>query len=48
MAEYTLLNQINSPKDVKKLNASERKELAEEMRQAIINRVSKIGGHLEG
>ena len=46
MAEYTLLNQIKSPKDVKKLNASERKELAEEMRQAIINRVSKIGGHL--
>lgn len=46
MAEYELLNQIKSPKDVKKLNATERKELAAEMRQAIINRVSKVGGHL--
>lgn len=46
MTEYTILNKINSPADVKKLNADERKILAAEMRAAILNRVSKIGGHL--
>lgn len=46
MTEYTILNKINSPADVKKLYADERKILAAEMRAAILNRVSKIGGHL--
>ncbi|MCX4349827.1 MAG: 1-deoxy-D-xylulose-5-phosphate synthase [Alphaproteobacteria bacterium] len=46
MFDYEVLNKINSPADVKKLNAAERKELAAEMRAAILNRVSKIGGHL--
>lgn len=46
MSEYKILYGINSPADVKKLNPDERKELAVEMRQAILNRVSKIGGHL--
>ena len=46
MSDYEVLNKINSPADVKKLNAAERKELAAEMRAAILNRVSKIGGHL--
>ena len=45
MSDYEVLNKINSPADVKKLNAAERKELAAEMRAAILNRVSKIGGH---
>lgn len=46
MSDYEVLNKIDSPADVKKLNAAERKELAAEMRAAILNRVSKIGGHL--
>jgi len=46
MSDYEILNKINSPADVKKLNAAERNELAAEMRHAILNRVSKIGGHV--
>lgn len=40
------LEQITSPKDVKRLTVSELKKLADEIRDAIINRVSKNGGHL--
>lgn len=46
MSEFEILNKINSPEDVKKLDAAGRKTLATEMRQAILNRVSKIGGHV--
>lgn len=46
MSEFEILNKINSPVDVKKLDANGRKMLATEMRQAILNRVSKIGGHV--
>ena len=40
------LEKINSPKDIKQYTAQDRKKLAEEMRQAIIQRVSVHGGHL--
>jgi 1-deoxy-D-xylulose-5-phosphate synthase len=41
-----LLEQVNSPEDVKKLSGPERKALAEEIRQFILDSVSKTGGHL--
>lgn len=41
-----LLNQINSPQDLKKLNDDELRELAEELRQEMIDVVSVNGGHL--
>jgi len=41
-----LLDQINSPADVKRLSVPELKELAEEIRQFILDSVSKTGGHL--
>jgi len=40
------LEQINSPADVKRLSVPELKELAEEIRQFILDSVSKTGGHL--
>ena len=40
------LEQINSPSDLKKLSIPEMKKLAEEIRQEIVYRVSKNGGHL--
>ena len=40
------LAQINTPKDLKKLKISQLKVLAEEIRQVIIDAVSKNGGHL--
>lgn len=46
MLDYKILNKINSPKDLKTLDSAERQELAADMRQAILNRVSKKGGHL--
>ena len=46
MSNYEILSTINSPADVKKLNAATRSKLAAEMRAAILNRVSKIGGHV--
>lgn len=42
----TYLDTINSPQDVKKLNLEELDVLAEEVRAAILNRDSKIGGHV--
>jgi 1-deoxy-D-xylulose-5-phosphate synthase len=41
-----LLEQVNSPADVRKLSASQLKALAEEVRQFILTSVSKTGGHL--
>lgn len=43
---YEILNTINQPEDVKKLNIKELKMLAEEIREAILERDSKIGGHV--
>ena len=44
--DYSVLNQIKSPADVKKLNNAETKLLCEEIRSCIIETVSKNGGHL--
>ncbi|MDO8444739.1 MAG: 1-deoxy-D-xylulose-5-phosphate synthase [Deltaproteobacteria bacterium] len=41
-----LLQDINSPKDLKKLKPEELSQLSEELRDAIISTVSKTGGHL--
>ncbi len=41
-----ILDSINNPKDVKKLNLIEQEELAKELREKIITTVSKNGGHL--
>lgn len=46
MADYEILKTINSPKDVKDLSFMALKELCTEMREGILNRVSKIGGHV--
>jgi 1-deoxy-D-xylulose-5-phosphate synthase len=42
----TLLSKINSPQDLKSLPPDQWKPLADELRQFIINNVSKSGGHL--
>lgn len=41
-----LLNQINSPADLKKLSAAELETLAGEIRGFLIEKLSKTGGHL--
>ncbi len=41
-----ILNQINSSEDVKKLNTSQLKALASDIRKFLIDNVSKCGGHL--
>jgi len=41
-----ILQQINNPEDLRKLNLQEKKELAEEIRNLIIDVTSKNGGHL--
>lgn len=41
-----MLEKINQPEDVKKLNTQEKKQLAEEIRKYIIEIVAKNGGHL--
>ncbi len=41
-----VLNKINSPLDVKKLSIDEMKTLSNEIREGILKRVNKIGGHL--
>ena len=40
------LKNINSPADLKKLSEGQLPELAEEIRQTIINRINATGGHL--
>ena len=40
------IEKINSPKDIKKFQIKELTELAGEVREAIINKVSDCGGHL--
>lgn len=42
----SILSEISSPKDLKKLNISELNLLCGEIRETIINTVSKNGGHL--
>ena len=41
-----ILNQINKPEDLKKLNIVEKEQLATEIREYLIEIVSKNGGHL--
>lgn len=42
---YEILNKIDSPEDVKKLKKNELKELASDIREALFNRLTKVGGH---
>ena len=40
-----VLNKINEPKDLKELSMEELNTLAEEIREGLFNRLTKIGGH---
>lgn len=42
---YEILSRINGPEDVKKLSLGELETLSEEIREALFNRLTKIGGH---
>lgn len=42
---YDILQTINSPADVKKLNTAQLNTLAADIRDALFNRLTKIGGH---
>jgi len=42
---YDILKMITSPADVKKLNPAELETLAGDIREALFNRLTKIGGH---
>lgn len=42
---YELIERINEPADVKKFTVEELGELAAEIREALFNRLTKIGGH---
>lgn len=44
--DYKFLNKIESPEDVKKIDSDSLGELCEEIRDCLINTVSKNGGHL--
>ena len=41
-----ILDKINNPKDLKELSIIEKQKLAKELRELIINTISKNGGHL--
>lgn len=41
-----ILDNINNPADIKSLSLKEKKQLAEELREYLIDTVSKTGGHL--
>ena len=45
---YKLLNQINSPADIRQLNSGELKTLCSEIREFLIDVVSQVGGHFGG
>lgn len=46
MSEFQYLNHIHSPADIKKLSAEELEILAREVREELVQTVSKNGGHL--
>src|SRR5512144_1019995 len=46
MTMYPLLNTINLPDDLRKLDRKQLPQLAEELRAFLIESVSKTGGHL--
>ncbi len=41
-----ILDKVNNPEDLKKLNIKEKEQLAKEIREKVINTVSVTGGHL--
>ncbi|MBD5806209.1 1-deoxy-D-xylulose-5-phosphate synthase [Limosilactobacillus walteri] len=41
-----LLNEVNEPSDIKQMSLEELKQLATEMRQLVLERDAKIGGHV--
>ena len=41
-----VLNRVNNVKDLRKLNIKEKQKLADEIREFVLNTVSKTGGHL--
>lgn len=43
--DFNILNKINTPDDVKKFNTAELKELASDIREALLRKVSTKGGH---
>ena len=43
---YEILDKINGPEDVKKLDEEELDKLASDIRDALFNRITKHGGHL--
>src|SRR4030095_154749 len=43
---YKYLDSVNSPTDLKKLNLAELKDLVDEIRDYLVDTISKIGGHL--
>ena len=45
MTDYKIIQTINGPEDVKKLSMEQLEELASEIREALFNRLTKIGGH---
>lgn len=42
----SVLDQVNSPADVKKLSNEALEELASDVRRAVLNKVSQVGGHV--
>ena len=43
---YELLNSVNTPEDLRKLDREQLPQLAEELREFLVESVSKTGGHL--
>ncbi len=46
MSEYKILDNVNYPEDLDKLDVSKLEELSEEIRKFLIEAISKTGGHL--
>ncbi|MDI6779190.1 MAG: 1-deoxy-D-xylulose-5-phosphate synthase [Bacteroidota bacterium] len=46
IGQYQILSKIDSPADLKKLNINELKQLSEEIRDFLVDHISKTGGHL--
>ena len=46
MEQESVVETVKSPKDLQKLNEKQLEQLCEEIRQIIVNVVSKNGGHL--
>ena len=43
---YKLLEGVNSPQDIKKMNMKQLKELSKEIRKFLVRNISETGGHL--